>query len=380
MRFVRLFLMAFFCALALNSAGAQTYDIIQERNGLINVFARLKAAQPVRILFITGPASSGGDGWEQGVAAWFKRQYPRASVEKTVLRCSNAGAQGAAALWPVIAGSKPDLVFVNTADQDDLASSESALEVVGINAERLVRQIRSDYPAAEICFTYGLRKEMLAAYKIGRLPKCIFQHEVSAAHYRVSAINFGAAAAEQIISGKQQYSDLFDSGGVPTVAESAQAVDLITGFLAQLSLRVGRGVLPYRVSAPIEAASTPFSLAKPDGASLPGGWSEESASVTAPGISAFLTATTGSAPLVVKFDGTTVVLLIAEGAQSQSIQIRIDGGAAVEKQIGIGSAGSIHAIALAENLSAGTHTLELKTGTGSAIHLAGIAAAGGNGR
>jgi hypothetical protein len=385
MKTFRLVMIVVICALAVCTAGAQTYDIIQERNGLINVFARLKAAQPVKILFIAEPSAAGSVGgtasghWAAKTADWFKRQYPRADVQSAFISCSNCGAAGAAVLWPSVSCIKPDLVFVCTAQQDIEAAGEAEQNAVGRNAERLIRLIRTDNPTTEICFVYGLRKEMLAPYKSGRLPGCIYSHDVAAAHYRVSSVNFGAAFAEQINAGKAAYSDVCSESGQLTEVGNAQASDLLTGYLAGLSLRVGRGVLPYRLSPPASAlADVPLRPIAIEGGALPTGWQRIPDVALLPGVRLpLVTAAPGAPALKISFDGTGVVLLITGTKPVGAVEFSIDGGTWKRQSVPADESDRCFwSLQVPDGLAAGHHSLEVRAVSGSPLQLVGVATEG----
>ncbi len=371
-------------ALAHSNASAQTYEVMQERNGLINAFARLKAGQPLRVLFLGGATSSdvvstdAANTWPAKTVSWLKRQYPRAVISVTGVNCSGSGAYGAAMLWPIVSACQPDLVFVDLADQDGEAVSQHSGEWVNSATEGLIRQIRTSNAAAEMCFIYGLRKEMLPAYKQGLLPGCIFQHDVAAAHYRICSVNAGASAAEQINTGKLTWAEFAGDAGSLTAAAHALYADTLTAFLAEQALHVGRGVIPYRMVSRLSAAAiSSVRVQLPEGA-LSQGWSRVAEAPVAGATSVTLHAAAGAAAIKISFEGTFASPVIVTGKGLQSIEVKIDEGAWVRIVVPASGAAStgLWSATAGTGLKLGAHSLEIRPVGTSSLILAGVATAG----
>ncbi len=237
-------------------ARSQTFEIVQERNGIVNLFARLKDGKPTTIAYFGGSITAGAGAsdssktsWRALTTAWFRRQYPKTQITEIDAAIGGTGSDfGAFRLQRDVLDKKPDLVFVEFAVNDTGAPAATVNRAM----EGIVRHIRTADPTTEICFIYTLAQGMLPDFKLGKLPPAIFLHDVVAAHYRISAINVGAAAAEQINAGTLAWADFSKDTCHPTDAGYALYTDTLTAFLAQQTLHISRRAVPYKLVAPLE--------------------------------------------------------------------------------------------------------------------------------
>ena len=106
--------------LCYGSAQGQGLLPIQERNGLINAFARMKAGKPTTIAYFGGSITEGAGAsdanktcWRAQTTAWFRRQYPKTAITEINAAIGVTGSTlGAFRLQRDVLDKKPDLVFV----------------------------------------------------------------------------------------------------------------------------------------------------------------------------------------------------------------------------------------------------------------------------
>ena len=316
------------------SGQAQTFDILRERNGLINVFARLKAGNAVTIAYLASSVSAGRSdagktvmSWRELTTDWFRRQYPQSRVAEVDAFTGNAGSDVEAfRVQRDIIDKKPDLVFIELA-VNDLNSPTATIDPA---LEGIVRRIRIADATAEICFVYTLDKSMLPVYKQGRLPSAIFRHEVIAEHYRISSVNIGAAAADQINTGKIAWSDFSSDTQHPTEAGNALYTDVITAFLALQSQHVNRQPVAYRIAVPLRADCWDAGESTPAAALLPpsGGWKIEPSRLGAnwPSTLASAVGVAEVSPIAYPFHGDSAGVCLLAGQDAGKLEFKLDEG------------------------------------------------------
>src|SRR5580700_9646575 len=98
------------------AAGSQTYSIAQERNGIVNVFARMKDGKPTTIAYFGGSITAGAGSsdsnktsWRALTTAWFRRQYPNTQITEVDAAIGGTGSDfGAFRLQHDVLDKKPD--------------------------------------------------------------------------------------------------------------------------------------------------------------------------------------------------------------------------------------------------------------------------------
>jgi len=358
-----------FAAITVAGAAAwcQTFEIVQERNGIVNAFARMKDGKPTTIAYFggsitagAGASDSGKTSWRALTTAWFRRQYPKTQITEVDASIGGTGSDfGAFRLQRDVLDKKPDLVFIEFAVNDTGTPAPTVKRAI----EGIVRHIRIADPTTEICFVYTLAQSMLPDFQQGRLPAAVFLHDVIAAHYHISSVNVGAAAAAQINSGNLIWADFSKDVCHPTDAGYSLYADTITSFLAQQMLHISRHPVPYKLMDPLEPRSWSNGQLSPATALTPArhGWSIEPAQ---PGRTELLTSKDPSAePLEFRFSGDTVGISFLVGPDTGNLDYKVDAaewqpmrpfdvfavdGARVQSRI------------LADNLKSGAHTLYVR--------------------
>ncbi len=183
------------------------------RDGLPNVAAKLKAGEPVTVLFLGGSITVGGaspKGYVTFVGNWLKEQYPKA-----VISIVNAGISGTGSDYGDrrydrdVLSKNPDLVLiefcVNDGDNDRTESME-----------RMVHKTWLKNPKADIVIFYTLEKHHMDYYKGGTLPPSASAHERVAAFYGIPSLGTAFNAASKILSGEIPWETFSRDGCHPT--------------------------------------------------------------------------------------------------------------------------------------------------------------------
>lgn len=191
---ITLFLAAILMATQIGAATFQ-YDVkvaeeLRARDGLPNVFARLKQGQTARIAYLGGSITS-ADGWRPKTLAWFKTQWPAATVIEINAAIPGTGSDfGACRLQGDVLAHDPDLVFVEYRVNGGAGFEAGSLEGI-------VRQIWKHNPQTDICFVYTISEGMLKDLQAGKNTAFGSVMETAANAYGIPTIDLGVEIARR---------------------------------------------------------------------------------------------------------------------------------------------------------------------------------------
>jgi lysophospholipase L1-like esterase len=184
-------------------------ELLKAREGLPNLFAKLKAGQDVRIAYFGGSITA-ADGWRVKTLKWFKETWPQAKLSEINAAIGGTGSDlGVFRCGQDVLQHKPDLVFVEFAVNDGGAAPEQIHRAM----EGIVRQVWTADPATDICFVYTLHTGMRKEYESRRLPRSAAAQERVADHYGIPSINVAMKIVEMAQAGKLIYKKEKDAGG-----------------------------------------------------------------------------------------------------------------------------------------------------------------------
>lgn len=193
-------------------AGTYNHDIhtaeeCRVRDGLPNVFAKLKGGQEVRIAYLGGSITA-ANGWRPKSLAWFKAEYPQARVVEINPAISGTGSDySACRLGGDVLAHAPDLVFLEC--RVNGGGGYEAKSVEGV-----VRQIWTRLPEADICFVYTLHQGMLKDLQAGKTPSFGAVQEHIANAYGIPTIDFGVE-----IAAREKAGSLLFKGDAPVAGK-----------------------------------------------------------------------------------------------------------------------------------------------------------------
>jgi len=168
------------------------------RDGLPNVFAKLKAGKEVKIAYLGGSITA-QPGWRPKTLAWFREQYPKAKVDEINAAIGGTGSDlGVFRLQQDVLQHKPDLLFVEFAVNDGGAAPERIHKAM----EGIVRQTWQADPTTDICYVYTLTHRMLGDLQGGKYPRAASAMEALADHYGIPSIHMGLEVARMEKAGK----------------------------------------------------------------------------------------------------------------------------------------------------------------------------------
>lgn len=261
-------------------AATYTHDVnaaeeCRIRDGLPNIFAKLKAGGPVRIAYLGGSITAAA-GWRPKTLAWLKAQYPRAEVTEINAAISGTGSDyGACRAREDVLSQNPDLVFLECRVNGGGGFEQKSVEGI-------VRQTWKVNPRTDICFVYTIGQWMLEDLHAGRAPWFGRIMETVANAYGIPTIDLGVEVAQResagslVFKGDAPVADklVFSNDGVHP---GDAGHDLYCEIIARSMLKMnatGSG-RAHALPAPLEATNWEVaSLLPVTNAVLSAGWTQ----------------------------------------------------------------------------------------------------------
>jgi hypothetical protein len=179
-------------------AGAK---LLEARDGLGNVLARLERGEEVRIAYLGGSITA-ARGWRVMSRDWFAERFPKATVSEIHAAIGGTGSDlGVFRLGRDVLGHEPHLLFVEFAVNDGGAPPERIWQAM----EGIVRQTWAANPRTDICFAYTFRVGYENDLNKGRCPRAASAMEMLAEHYGIPSINVALRVVELCEQGKLIY-------------------------------------------------------------------------------------------------------------------------------------------------------------------------------
>lgn len=189
---------------------------MQPRDGLRNVFARLKAGQPVTIAYFGGSITEGAGAskeentYRARTTRWFREQFPQSKITEINAAIGGTGSDlGAFRVGRDVLDKKPDLMFVEFAVNDGGAGTGQIIRA----CEGIVRQARHALPLCDIAFVYTYVAAFQDELSKGNYSRSMAAHDMVAAHYGIPSICVARPIAQRIAAGLMIPSPPHDAGG-----------------------------------------------------------------------------------------------------------------------------------------------------------------------
>jgi hypothetical protein len=214
---------------------------LKERDGLGNVFYKLKDRDTLRIAYLGGSITA-QSGWRVYSREWFKENYPETETVEINAAIGGTGSPfGVYRLREHALQYDPDLVFVEFAVNDANTEPEKIIQ----SMEGIVRQVWEQDPATDICFIYTIKEDFIDTYERDSLPVSVVTMEKVADHYQIPSINFGPEVLRRVKSGKLLFKggksendtvEVFSPDGVHPYPDSGHKIyaDVFAGALGQM--------------------------------------------------------------------------------------------------------------------------------------------------
>jgi lysophospholipase L1-like esterase len=183
--------------------------LCHQRNGLGNVFAKLKGGKDVSIAYFGGSITAQA-GWRVKTLKWFQNRYPDVKVSEINAAIGGTGSGlGVYRFHQDVLQHKPDLIFVEFSVNDGGASPEN----IWRGMEGIIRQAWKTDPTIDICYVYTFRVNYEKDLDRGLCPRAASADEMLAEHYGIPSINMAMKTAEHARNGKLLYVPAKDENG-----------------------------------------------------------------------------------------------------------------------------------------------------------------------
>ena len=265
------------CAMPLFAA-TYSHDVdaaeeFRAREGLPNLFAKLKAGGPVRIAYLGGSITA-ANGWRPKTSAWFQAQYPKAKIIEINASISGTGSDfSACRLQGDVLTQKPDLIFLEC--RVNGGGGYEAKSVEGV-----VRHAWKDNPKADLCFVYTLHQGMLKELRAGKTPPFGRIMEGIANAYGIPSIDLGVEIARREKAGSLIFKGaapvegklVFSKDGVHPGDEGHSVYCEVIGR-SMLKMAEADKARPHALPAPLDALNWETATLMPiAGATLSAEW------------------------------------------------------------------------------------------------------------
>lgn len=179
------------------------------RDGLGNVFAKLKAGKEVRLAYFGGSITA-QTGWRVKTLKWFQDIYPQAKVSEINAAIGGTGSDlGVYRFGYDVLRHRPDLIFVEFSVNDGAA----APEYIWRTMEGIIRQAWKTDATIDLCYVYTFRVGYEKDLDQGNCPRAASADEVLADYYGIPSVNMAMRTAELAREGKLLYTPKKDEQG-----------------------------------------------------------------------------------------------------------------------------------------------------------------------
>ena len=330
MKFYTVVWSVFLLMTACMAQGQEALEVVRAREGLPNVFAKLRANKPVTIVYFGGSITDGAGAsngnltsYRARVGQWFETTFPNSKITNVNAAIGGTGSDlGAFRTGRDVIAHKPDLVFVEYAVND--GGSPDAM--IDRSMEGTVRQIRRANPNTDICFVYTFVVGWLNDFKAGKLIRTAQRDEIIAEHYGIPAINVALPAARKLLDGGMTTEQFSKDGVHPTDAGYQIYTNALVGFL-QAQQQRATPAKKYRLPKPLRTDSLETATMLDPASLLPvaPGWKVEEKTNNRDFPKLLVSDTPGS-EATVWFMGPMLGLFYVLGPDTGALDYRIDDG------------------------------------------------------
>lgn len=184
-------------------------QLLKARDGLPNVFAKLKAGKTVRVAYFGGSITE-ANGWRPKTLAWLRERFPKATIEEINAAIGGTGSDlGVYRFRRDVLDKKPDLVFVEFAVNDGGADPKQIWRAM----EGIIRQAWTTDPTIDLCCVYTMVAGWANDLENGFCSRSASADELLADHYGIPSINVGLRAAQMAKAGTLIYTPKKDDAG-----------------------------------------------------------------------------------------------------------------------------------------------------------------------
>lgn len=345
-----------------------TYTLPQNKE-FFTLRKGLRALGPSATVAFLGGSITYGGGWRDRIEAWLQARFPQTKFTFIRAGIPSLGSVPHAFRLErdVLAHGKPDLLFVEAAVNDPTNFTTPTRMLRGM--EGVVRHLRQAVPTCDIVHLHFAMPEHTADYRAGKIPVAIKQHEAVAIRYANPSLDLAKEVADRIAAGEFSWEKDFKDLHPSPFGHQLYTNSLIR--LLETAWRTPR-TEPLPLAPPVDPKSyakgrlvSPEAPVALKGFALDPRWHPTDGKGTRDGYVdvPMLVGTQPGDSFTLRFDGSTIGLMIAAGPDAGIVRFRVDGKEYPALDAFTPWSGGLHlpwALILADELKPGSHTLELK--------------------
>lgn len=155
------------------------------RKGLSNFISKALSGKQVTVCYLGGSITQ-QMGWRVQSLDYFRKHFPKADFKENNAAIGGTGSQlGVLRMDKDVMKTKPDLLFVEFAVNDDLTKDDS---IIYRSMEGIVRKTWKRYPDCDICFVYTISDRILDRVPSGYFNRAATVMEHIADFYGIPSI------------------------------------------------------------------------------------------------------------------------------------------------------------------------------------------------
>jgi len=239
-------------------------QLVNVRDGLGNVLAKLKAGGEVRVAYFGGSITAAA-GWRVKTFKWLKETYPQAKLVEINAAIGGTGSDlGVFRCRQDVLDHNPDLIFVEFAVNDGGGEPLSIWRAM----EGIIRQAWRQNPLIDICYVYTFAVGREKDYLQGLCPRSAGADDMLAAYYGIPSIDVALRTVQleqedkliyvspkdengKPLPGPDGHMIFSDDGVHPLDAAHQMYTDVVTGAIQEMEPLSKPG--PHELKAPFVA-------------------------------------------------------------------------------------------------------------------------------
>jgi lysophospholipase L1-like esterase len=322
---------------------------------------------PSRVAFLGGSITAMPNGWRDMVCASLRKRFSKPEIE-----CINAGI-GSTGSTPgafrlrrdVLSKGKVDLLFVEAAVNDESNGFGPREQIRGM--EGIVRQARLENPEIDVVMLHFVDPAKMAAFRQGRTPEVIQNHERVAEHYGIPSIDLAREVTERIDASEFDWENHFRNLHPSPFGHTVYLRSIERLF--DVAWRTPRAlVLPEPLDAKSYFRGRLVNVAEVRGWDVDPQWRPSGGAATRDGFVNVPMLIGKSVEAEFRFEGTAVGVFVAAGPDAGTLEFRIDGGPVRTLSLATQWSPRLHipwAYVLDADLAPGPHELRMRMATGA---------------
>ena len=177
-------------------------------SGLKNSHIQFDKKKVGRVAFLGGSITQNG-GWRDSIVNYLKHRFPETKFEFIAAGISSMGSTPGAFRMnrDILSKGSIDLLFEEAAVND--ASNGRTDEEQVKAMEGIVRRVKQSNRAVDVVVMHFVDPSKIKAYRAGKEPAVIRNHNVVVNHYNVSSINLAKEVTDRIDAGEFTWKDDF---------------------------------------------------------------------------------------------------------------------------------------------------------------------------